>query len=140
MISSTESRRLLACAFAGNLHATPVHQGAAKNPKSTRETVPRESGFGMPAEWEPHQATWLGWPHNRTDWPGKFATIPWVYGEIVRKLTPGEVVRIIVNSPAAEARARRLLERTNDDLKRVEFFRFPTDRGWTRDFGPMFVR
>ena len=67
----------------------------------------RESGFHMPAEWESHEATWLGWPQNRTDWPGKFATIPWVYGEIVRKLTPGEMLRIIVNSPAVEARARR---------------------------------
>ncbi|PYT08830.1 MAG: agmatine deiminase [Acidobacteria bacterium] len=94
----------------------------------------------MPAEWESHEATWLGWPQNRTDWPGKFATIPWVYGEIVRKLTPGEMLRIIVNSPAVEARARRVLSRANVDLKRVEFFRFPTDRGWTRDFGPMFVR
>ena len=100
----------------------------------------RESGFHMPAEWESHEATWLGWPQNRTDWPGKFATIPWVYGEIVRKLTPGEMLRIIVNSPAVEARARRVLSRANVDLKRVEFFRFPTDRGWTRDFGPMFVR
>jgi agmatine deiminase len=94
----------------------------------------------MPAEWEPHEATWLGWPHNRTDWPGKFATIPWVYGEIVRRLTPGEIVRIIVNSPAIEARARRLLERAKVDLGQIEFFRFPTNRGWTRDFGPIFVR
>lgn len=137
MSPSTESRRPLGYAFAGNLHATPVHRRGAKNPE---EPVPRESGFRMPAEWEPHEATWLSWPHNRTDWPGKFATIPWVYGEIVRKLAPGEIVRIIVNSPAVEARARRLLERANVDLKRVEFFRFPTDRGWTRDFGPMFVR
>lgn len=94
----------------------------------------------MPAEWEPHEATWIGWPHNRTDWPGKFATIPWVYGEIVRKLTPGEIVRIIVNSKDHEARARRVLSRVGVDLKRVEFFRFPTNRGWTRDFGPMFVK
>ena len=43
-------------------------------------------GFRLPAEWEPHEATWIGWPHNKTDWPGKFAAIPWVYGEIVRHL------------------------------------------------------
>lgn len=94
----------------------------------------------MPAEWGPHEATWLGWPHNRTDWPGKFATIPWVYAEIVRKLTPGEIVRIIVDSPSLEARARRVLSRANVDINRVQFFHFPTDRGWTRDFGPMFVK
>jgi agmatine deiminase len=116
-------------------HGTGKNEGSAE-----QRGLSVESGFRMPAEWEPHEATWLGWPHNRTDWPGKFATIPWVYGEIIRKLAPGEVVRIIVESPAAEARARRLLKRANVDLKKVEFFRFPTDRGWTRDFGPIFVR
>src|SRR5467141_3167711 len=98
-----------------------------------------ESGFRMPAEWEPHEATWIGWPHNRTDWPGKFAVIPWVYAEIVKKLTADEILRVIVDSQAHEARARRVLSRTGVDLTRVEFFRFPTNRGWTRDFGPMFV-
>ena len=97
-------------------------------------------GFRMPAEWEPHQATWIGWPHNRTDWPGKFSAIPWVYGEIVRKLSHGEVVRIIVESEAHEAQARRVLSSIEVDPGRVEFFRFPTDRGWTRDFGPIFVK
>jgi agmatine deiminase len=94
----------------------------------------------MPAEWEPHEATWLGWPHRLTDWPGRFAPIPWVYGEIVRKLAPGETVRILVRSRAHEAAARRVLTRVGADLGRVEFFRFPTDRGWTRDFGPIFVK
>lgn len=93
----------------------------------------------MPAEWEPHEATWIGWPHNRDDWPGKFSLIPWVFGEIVRKLTAGEIVRIIVNSQKHEASARRLLKRVHADLSQVEFFRLPTDRGWTRDFGPMFI-
>jgi agmatine deiminase len=94
----------------------------------------------MPAEWEPHHATWLGWPHNASDWPGKLALIPWVYGEIVRALAPGEIARILVNSAAHERQARRVLERVGVDLARVEFFRFPTNRGWTRDFGPLFVR
>ncbi len=94
----------------------------------------------MPAEWESHEATWIGWPHNLTDWPGKFAPIPWVYGEIVRKLAPGEIVRILVNSGGHEARARSILRRVGVGLERVEFFRFPTNRGWTRDSGPIFVR
>ncbi|HXE74480.1 MAG TPA: agmatine deiminase family protein [Candidatus Xenobia bacterium] len=94
----------------------------------------------MPAEWERHEATWLGWPHNRSDWPGKFAAIPWVYCEIVRHLAPGERVRILVNDRAHEAAARAALEQSCVDLARVEFFRVPTNRGWTRDFGPIFVR
>jgi agmatine deiminase len=98
------------------------------------------TGFRMPAEWEPHAATWIGWPHNKRDWPGKFAPIPWVYGEIVRKLAPGEIVRILVNSGAHESQARRVLTACGVDLGRVEFLPFPTNRGWTRDFGPIFVR
>ena len=101
--------------------------------------IPNSLGFTMPAEWENHEATWIGWPHNKSDWPGKFTPIPWVYGEIVRKLSAEEIVRIIVNSKQHEQSARRVLVRAGVDLSRIEFFRFPSDRGWTRDFGPMFV-
>jgi agmatine deiminase len=92
----------------------------------------------MPAEWEPHEATWIAWPHNRTDWPGKFAQIPWVFGEIVRVLAAGEKVRILVNSADHEQKARRLLSRIG--AAEVEFFRISTDRAWMRDFGPIFVQ
>lgn len=94
----------------------------------------------MPAEWEPHEATWLAWPHEITDWPGKFAPIPWVYGEIVRHLARVERVRILVQDRDHERHARRVLKRCHADLKAVEFFRIPTDRSWTRDFCPIFVR
>jgi len=94
----------------------------------------------MPAEWEPHAATWIGWPHNVSDWPGKFPPIPWVYGEIVRALARGEIVRILVNSAAHQAQASRILKKAGVELDRVYFLRFPTNRGWTRDFGPIFVR
>ena len=105
-----------------------------------RRPAPAALGFRLPAEWEPHEATWLGWPHNRTDWPGKFQAIPWIYGEIVRRLLPGERVRIVVNSAAHQRQARRRLSRVGVDLARVEFFRFPTDRGWLRDSGPFFLQ
>ncbi len=94
----------------------------------------------MPAEWEPHEATWISWPHNATDWPGRFASIPWVYGEIVRKIVPGEMARVLVESKRHEEAARRILSRVGADLSRVEFFRIPTNRGWLRDSGPAFVR
>jgi agmatine deiminase len=100
---------------------------------------PAELGYRMPAEWEPHAATWLAWPHNPTDWPGKLEPIHWVYGEIVRKLAPGERVRLLVHSPRIERRARRVLRQAGVELKRVEFLRWPTNRGWTRDCGPIFV-
>ena len=94
----------------------------------------------MPAEWEPHAGTWIAWPHARDNWPGRFESIPFAYGEIVRHLALQEPVRIIVGSAAREARARQLLEGNGVDLARVRFFRWPTDRSWVRDSGPIFLR
>jgi len=101
---------------------------------------PAQLGYRMPAEWEPHAATILGWPHEPRDWPGKLAPIPWVYGEVVRHLTPGERVRILIDDAASEKRARALLGRVGVDLGQVDFFRIPTDRSWTRDTCPLFVK
>jgi len=102
--------------------------------------LPVELDYRMPAEWEPHEATWLAWPHNAEDWPGKFQTIPWIYAEIVRLLAAREQVHILVNDPVAERRARRVLERNGVDLEQVRFHLWPTNRVWTRDSGPIFVR
>ncbi len=102
--------------------------------------TPAALGFRMPAEWEPHAATWLAWPHEPRDWPGKLAPIPWVYGEVVRHLAGGERVRILSHDAAVEGRARALLERVGVDPARVDFLRAPTDRSWTRDTCPLFVK
>jgi len=102
--------------------------------------TPFSLGFWMPAEWEPHHATWLGWPHERTDWPGKFEAIPWVYAEIVRHLAAVERVILLVENRAAESRARKLLKESHVDLAAVDFFRVRTDRGWMRDSGPICVK
>jgi len=108
--------------------------------KSPQREKGSELGFRMPAEWERHEATWLGWPHNTKDWPGKIAAISWVYGEIVRKLSGGETVRIFVNDKDHELKARRVLDKVGVDMTRIQFFRIPTNRGWARDFGPIFVK
>ncbi|HET8636818.1 MAG TPA: agmatine deiminase family protein [Acidobacteriaceae bacterium] len=102
--------------------------------------TPRERGFRMPAEFAPHAATWIAWPHNPKDWPGRFQPIPWVYAEIVRHLASVEDVHILVNDAAAEQRARGILKRAGADLARVHFHHWPTNRVWTRDSGPIFVR
>jgi agmatine deiminase len=94
----------------------------------------------MPAEWEPHTATWLAWPHEKTDWPEKFAPIPWVYADIVRHLSQVERVRILVQNSEAERKILRILQQAGVNLPAVDFFRVPTNRGWIRDFGPIFVR
>jgi agmatine deiminase len=106
----------------------------------TSGKTPQEQGYRMPAEWERHEATWLAWPHNPEDWPGKFQTIPWVYAEIVRLLSARERVHILVDDAKAERHASGILERDGANLDRVSFHLWPTDRVWTRDSGPIFVR
>ncbi len=94
----------------------------------------------MPAEWEPHAATWIAWPHNPEDWPGKFQPIPWVYAEIVRHLSRVEDVHILVNNQPTEQRASTMLRRNGANLARCHFHQWPTDRVWLRDSGPIFTR
>src|ERR1041384_1091112 len=127
MVSKFEPAIILRAAFMANL-------------KSADADTPAALGYAMPAEWEPHEATWLGWPHNETDWPGKLDTIRWVYGEMVRKISADELVRILVRNRAEARFAGSYLQRANCDLKRVQFVVHPTNRGWTRDTGPIFVR
>jgi agmatine deiminase len=93
----------------------------------------------MPAEWEPHAATWLAWPHFRGDWPAKFEPIPWVYAEIIRYLSRHERVELIVKDAAAEKMARKTLKRAHALNNDVRFHRWPTNRVWTRDSGCAFV-
>ncbi len=94
----------------------------------------------MPAEWERHEATWLAWPYNKEDWPGKFEPIPWVYAEIIRYLTQHERVRLLVRHVKEEQFARDICKRAGVNLKQLDIYHIPTDRVWTRDSGPIFVR
>ena len=93
----------------------------------------------MPAEWEPHAATWLAWPHYHGDWPGKFEPIPWVYTEIIRNLARHERVELIVNDAKAQRHVRKLLARADALSTNVRFHRWPTNRVWLRDSGCIFV-
>jgi agmatine deiminase len=101
---------------------------------------PAGLGYAMPAEWEPHAATWLAWPHHQADWPGKMEAIRWVYGEMARKISPGETVRLLVRHPAEQKLAAGHLQRAGCDLKKIRFIVYPTNRGWIRDTGPVFVK
>ncbi len=102
--------------------------------------TPHELGYRMPAEWERHEATWLAWPHNPEDWPGKFQPIPWLYAEIVRLLAAREMVHILVEDEKAGQRIAGMLGRAGANLEQVRIYPWPTDRSWTRDTGPIFVR
>jgi agmatine deiminase len=101
--------------------------------------TPAALGYRMPAEWEPHEATWIAWPHKRSDWPGKFAPIPWVYAEIVRQLSRSERVNILVQGREACRRAAKRLDAHAIEPDQVTFFEAATDRVWLRDSGPTFL-
>lgn len=101
--------------------------------------TPRELGYRMPAEWEPHEATWLSWPHNVESWPGKFDHVPAIFAEIVAALHEHERVRILVGSAELEESARRALRARGCEAPSVRFFRIPTNDAWMRDHGPIFV-
>lgn len=94
----------------------------------------------MPAEWERHEATWLTWPHNADDWPGKFEVIPWIYGEMIRKIAAGETVQLIVRHEKDKLSARNILRQAGVDLRNIKFIYHATNRGWTRDTGPIFLK
>jgi agmatine deiminase len=105
----------------------------------TQERIPFPPGYRMPAEWEKHEATWLAWPHNTSDWPGKFAPIPWVFADVVRHLHRFEQVYILVNNQTHAERARKVLTCVGVDLSAVRFFIAPTNRVWTRDYAPVLL-
>jgi len=95
--------------------------------------------YRMPAEWAPHEATWLGWPHELSDWPGKFEPVPYLYAEIVRILSRREQVRIL--APAAvQPQAKSLLRKAGAWNANVRFVTAATNRSWTRDYCPLYVK
>ncbi|MFN2398950.1 MAG: agmatine/peptidylarginine deiminase [Gemmatimonadaceae bacterium] len=93
----------------------------------------------MPAEWEPHAATWMGWPHHRPDWPGKFEAIPWVYAEIVRVLHRSEWIEILCADEEARENASSALRSHSVDFDRCHLHTVQTDRVWLRDSAPTAV-
>jgi agmatine deiminase len=94
----------------------------------------------MPAEWEPHAATWIAWPHKESDWPGKLNCIPWIYAEIVRGIVLGERCEILVRDAKQQRAAQDVLSRSHVPPKNVRFHTLPTDRVWLRDSGAIFAK
>lgn len=92
----------------------------------------------MPAEWEPHGATWLSWPHNRSTWPGCFAQVEPAMADVVAALAESEDVYINVLGPEHEQHVRGLL-RDRAPPERLRYFRVPTNDAWIRDHGAIFV-
>ncbi|MFY0601519.1 MAG: agmatine deiminase family protein [Cyclobacteriaceae bacterium] len=104
-----------------------------------QKVTPRSFGFQFPAEWHPHRATWLSWPHNKESWPGKIKSIYLPYCEFIREVAKGERVCINVANEKMEGEARRYLSEAGADLSKISFYHHPTNDGWCRDHGPAFV-
>ena len=97
------------------------------------------AGVRVPAEWEPHEATWLVWPHHRDDWRVKTAAVEWCYADMIRHLVPGERVALVCQDARVRRRAFDRLARSGVDTARVDTHLVPTNRSWIRDSGPIFV-
>jgi agmatine deiminase len=103
------------------------------------DPTPASLGYRMPAEWEPHEATWLAWPHNPDTWPGKFAPVPDIYVNMVQALHQHERIHICTNDAESAVRARGLLSKAGVDLSTIQFHEIPTNDTWARDHGPIFL-
>ena len=114
-------------------------RSVGRHPPKRGGVSPSALGFRMPAEWEPHRATWLVWPHNRADWQIKTSAVEWCYVEIVRQLLDGESVAVLFQDRTVERRACTRLRQAGVDPARLERCRMATNRSWIRDSGPIFV-
>lgn len=101
--------------------------------------TPKALGYRFPAEFEPHEATWLSWPHKEASWPGKISSIFPSYAEFVRTLADFEDVRINVADDRMQEEAERILKDAGTDMGKVRFFHHPTNDAWCRDHGPAFL-
>src|SRR5437764_3096567 len=115
-----------------------VPRRATGDAQRSRPNAPR-TALRMPAEWEPHDATWIAWPHHEPDWPGKLAPIPWVYAEIVRVLHAFERVEILCHNEKVRVAAQQHLQAHGVDGN-YRLHLVPNDRVWLRDSAPTAVR
>ena len=103
------------------------------------QPTPAQLSFRMPAEWEPHAATWLAWPHNQDTWPDTGSAIAAVYVQMIAALHQDERVHICVNDPETAGRVRQTLDAAGVDLAHIGIYEIPTNDAWTRDHGPIFL-
>jgi agmatine deiminase len=114
-------------------------KSVASGQLASDEPTPQALGYRMPAEWEPHAATLLAWPHKRGDWPGKAENIPWVFAEMARVLSEHERVRVLVRDAKEQRQGESMFRRAGVDLRQVDWLKADTNRSWTRDSLPNFV-
>ena len=95
--------------------------------------------FRMPAEWETQKSTWIAWPHNKEDWPGKFGEIPLVFIKIITELSKFQMVNVLVKDKSYQKKIGFFLKTLGANIKKIRLVICKTDRAWTRDFLPIFI-
>ena len=100
----------------------------------------RYGAYRMPAEWEPQKSTWIAWPHNKKDWPGKFRNIPNVFAVITSALSKVQLVNILVNNKSDYGHVVATLKKFGTKLNNIRLINCKTDRSWTRDSLPIFLK
>lgn len=108
-------------------------------PETFANKTPKELGYYFPAEFAPHVATWLSWPHKEASWPGKIDSIFPNYSLFIKELAKSETVRINVKDEAMKNFASTHLQKAGADLSKIEFYFHPTNDAWCRDHGPAFL-
>lgn len=106
---------------------------------SESPSTPRSLGFRMPAEWEPQEAIWFSWPHNRETWPGAFDAVPGLFAEIVQQISDSQKVRLNVANQEMVQQVQALLAEQKTNLENVSFHLNPTNDSWARDHGPIYI-
>jgi len=104
------------------------------------DSYPADLGFRMPAEWEPHSATWLTWPHNSETWPGQdMKKIEAVYVQMIKALAKGENVQLLVNRESDAFKLNQSIKNSPLNIQNIIIYTIPTNDAWIRDYGPNFL-
>lgn len=108
--------------------------------KHSLNNTPAALGYRMPAEWEPHEATIITWPHDERHWPGVFDQVPAIWARMVKEIETGEDVHLIIHDDATEQSARAEMKKAKVQGDRVRLHRMPNNFSWVRDNGPIVIK
>jgi agmatine deiminase len=106
---------------------------------NSSQATPQSLGYFMPAEWMPHRATWLAWPHNRQTWPTQLETVREVWVQIIQALALSEQVLLLVNDEQTRQDVVLRLKNVGTVMKNISILTIPTVDVWMRDYGPTFL-
>lgn len=101
--------------------------------------TPSSLGYRMPAEWEPHEGTWLSWPKDPITWPEQLPQVEKIYAQMIEALSPHEKIFLLVNNEKTERAVREKLSSKKIFESNLKIHQIPTVDAWIRDYGPNFI-